>query len=150
MYYQIKTYMLYHLSRENCDGQTFKPRVPSSAMDGGLEDTTTPRVCFSTQISGAFRGCPVGFTEDCPWEPRYTKMFVHVPVDFKAADIVFPDKTAVPDVEATDEVWLTAPVKLRCIGQIYVGRDRWKYPNEPSIIEKPKVHYKWLRKFNWA
>lgn len=45
---------LYHLSELNHDDEWFKPRVPESICDDGLEDDKIKRVCFSSSICGAF------------------------------------------------------------------------------------------------
>ena len=46
--------ILYHLS-ENISTylKLFEPRIPQYLTDGSLEDTTTPRICFSETILGA-------------------------------------------------------------------------------------------------
>ena len=65
-----KTKKLYHLSFDNCDGQIFKPRIPSNRIPD--EDGSLNRVCLSSSMSGAFRACSQN-------DYNYAIMFVHVP-----------------------------------------------------------------------
>ena len=60
--------------------------------------------------------------ESCNSMPFGDRLFVHVPYSLKelAGHVVVPTLKQVPDAEATDEVWVKAPVRLSCIGEIEV------------------------------
>lgn len=49
--------MIYHLSK-NPNLHILTPRIPEKAIEG-IEDTTTPRVCFSTSINGCLNALGV-------------------------------------------------------------------------------------------
>ena len=103
----------YHVSSDNHDGKTFKPRVPYNTMWG--ENVTKRRVCFSTSITGCLNA--INVSEYLPFcDDTY---YVHVPLNYKGK-IVKPTVGQVPDVKETREKWFVNRVRLRCIGKIKV------------------------------
>lgn len=125
--------MLYHLSIENHHNEVFKPRVPHTVVHD-LEDETHKRVCFSTTISGAYRG--IQFNEG-----EWAELYVHIP---KRKNIKFKRITTneVFDCKFTNEVWVQRNVKMKCIGKIKAmykrsKRGRWR----------PKVIIKWIERY---
>lgn len=103
---------LYFLSTDNHDGETLNPRVPSNFLTkGGYEDSTTPRVCFSTSIDGSL----IGLSQNLKGKTFY----VHQPVD--EVEYYIPSKSEVPDAKITHEVWVKNPVKIKTIGKISVS-----------------------------
>lgn len=132
---------LFHLSINNLDGKTVKPSIPNNYMtQNGYEDGKTKRVCFATSIDNCLRA----FSQNCTG----TKLFVHVP-DGKY-DLYSPTTSEVPDVDITSEIWITEPVKMKCVGQIEVIGDRgedglpYKYGNKTA--ELYDWNWKWIKK----
>ena len=114
--YNYKTHpQLFHISDENHDGKTFKPRVPKYAKEND-EDFKTKRICVSTSITGC-----INALDPCRFHPSMI-WYVHVPVDldslYEKNSICVPNKTEVPDVAVTKEKWITKKTKLKCIGII--------------------------------
>lgn len=108
---------LYHLSELNHDDEWFKPRVPESICDDGLEDDKIKRVCFSSSICGAFFAIsPFGYRK---------KLYVHIPVNIedivKSGKLCKPTEEQVYDVSTTNEFWVKKKVKMKCIGRISIG-----------------------------
>lgn len=126
---------LYHLSTENHDGEWFKPRVPESICDDGLEDDKIKRVCFSPSICGAFFA--ISFFGD------RQILYVHVPVDLeniaKSGKLCKPTEEQVYDVLYTKEHWIKKKVKLKCIGKITIGYK--------TRLCDTKFSWKWLEKY---
>ena len=130
---------LYHISIVNLDGKTLRPRVPGSlgVFDGWKEDTKTPRVCFGRSIKGCLTAVPNTGTRKV-W-------YVHVPVDIDPKYIKEIGFNEVPDSEASHEIWYLKPVKVKCIGQIFIEDFKW-LPNQTkhgfSRIKSKYVHFK--------
>ena len=128
-----KPFELYHLSEVNCDGVTFDPRPMDKerVMDG--ENWRIPRICVSTSIDGALSALL-----DCVTMPYGKRLWVHVPIDidslFNSRNVYKPTLKQVPDADVTGEHWLTAPVKMKTIGQVEVI----------DIDEDASLHYNWL------
>ena len=134
---------LYHLSKENLDGKTLSPRVPSNFLvQNGYEDGETKRVCFAKSIDGSLRGMSQNL--------KGVKLYVHIPD--KNYDVYNPTIKEVPDCKVTGEVWIKEPVKLKCIGFIEVIDDKgedgipYKYGNKTA--ELYDWNWKWIDKFN--
>ena len=133
---------LFHLSEENHDGEIFKPRVPHSLMTDEyckvIEDNKTKRVCFSRTMTGAYYSI-------C-FNGGYQTLYVHVPDNIEELvsrkKIKIPTSKQVYDADYCDEVWVRGPVRMKCIGKVCIGyRLSW-------FSNRPKVHYKWLKRFN--
>ncbi len=144
---------LYHLSTENHDGETFKPRVPKTAND--FEDKKGKRICFASTISGAWRAHPRGGADDHTGCTIYNKFYVHVPAkSINKRHTKIPRVEEVPDVSVTDEIWVTKRTKMKCIGIIQAGTGWRELQNvlengdDPSNLLRYKVHFKWIKKFN--
>jgi len=135
---------LYHLSHANHDGEVFKPRVPDNIIIGDyeceqLEDKKTKRICFSKTISGAFLG--INF------DGAYEEMYVHVPENIESVPddkIVIPTEKQVWDAEFTREVWVKAPVKMKCVGKVLIG---YNLANTTWRQWRPSVKFRWLEKY---
>lgn len=125
---------IYHLSLDNHNGEVFKPRIPESALPDYMEDHKTRRVCFSKSISGSYLA--IQSTSDIR-----DKMYVHIPVNENTRYFA-PGNELVYDAEYTREVWVTRPVKLKCIGKISI-KHHAKYSHG-----RPKVYFKWLERYD--
>ena len=135
-----KKIKLYHLSETNCDGKTFKPRVPESICDDPeLENQKVKRVCFSSSLSGAYRAISdvVGY-EDI--------LYVHIPENIDEIisnnKLIKPSEDDVFDVHETGEYWITQKVKLKCIGVAKFKSDYDWFDNE-----KENIKFRWIEKF---
>lgn len=122
---------LYHLSKSNLDNKTLIPRIPSNFLvNNGYEDDKTKRVCFSSSIDKALRAMSQNL--------KGMKLYVHVPD--KYYDTYTPTLKEVPDSKITGEIWIKQPVKLKCIGQIEVIKDKgeegikYKYGNNTAEL----------------
>ena len=136
---------LYHLSQDNLDGKTLSPRIPSNFLiKNGYEDGKTKRVCFAKSIDGSLRGMSQNL--------KGIKLYVHIPE--KEYNIYNPTPKEVPDCKITGEVWIKEPVKLKCIGQIEIIKDKgedgipYKYGN--NIAELFDWDWKWIEKIDEA
>lgn len=134
---------LFHLSMNNLDGKVIKPSIPNNFMTKhGYEESKTKRVCFSSSIDHCLRA----FSQNCTG----MKLYVHVPDG--EYDTYNPSLSEVPDVNITSEVWITEPVRMKCIGQIEVLGDRgddglpYKYGNKTA--ELYDWDWKWIKKSN--
>lgn len=136
---------LYHLSKQNHDGEVFVPRVPNSAGEG--EDVEYKRICFSSTISGAWRAHPSGGADDKSGCVIYDKFYVHVPAKVPSTkQIKFPDIESVPDIAITDEVWVTRKTRMKCIGIVEIGCNRQDvYVNDYTT--RYPIHFKWIKRF---
>jgi hypothetical protein len=103
---------LYHVSRQNLDGQILTPRVPECSFDSPGEDRRRKRVCFAYTIEG----CLIAIQHQATSK---AVLHIHVPVDYKGK-IVHTDivRNKVPDGLHTGEVWLTSKVKLKRVGTV--------------------------------
>ena len=107
---------MFFLSDKNMDGKTLEPRVPNNFLiKNGYEDSKSKRVCFAPSIDKALMAISQNL--------KGKKFFVHTPVDVDEKYVHQPSVKEVPDVKITGEVWYTAPVKLKTIGQIEVIED---------------------------
>lgn len=129
---------LYHLSSNNMNGKTIFPRVPENFFTkNGYEDSKTKRVCFSTSIDGCLRGMSQNLTNK--------KFYVHIPDPSYKFNIYTPTTDEVPDSEITGEVWITKPVKLKCISLIEVIGDTGEDGIKFTYGDKEAELYDW----NW-
>lgn len=137
---------LYHFSDVNHDGEIFSPRIPDTIiMDAygealEMEERETKRVCFSKTISGAFLA--INF------DGTYEELYLHVPEnigDISENDIIIPTEEQVWDGEYTKEVWVTAPVKMKCIGKVLIGYDLSKTTWRDW---RPSVKFRWIEKYD--
>ena len=138
---------LYHLSDNNYDNETFVPRpMPRwRAMEG--ENWKTKRICVSTSIDGALAAL---LSSDS--QPFGKHLFVHVPEnidELKSKNKIYaPSKKQVPDVEATGELWLKAPAKMKCIGEIEVvdidASNELSYEDDGQTICLDAFVWKWI------
>lgn len=108
---------IYHLSPENLNDITLSPKVPSNFLiKNGYEDSVTKRVCFAPSIDKAL----IAMSQNL----KNKEFFVHVPKQTPA--ITHPTTKEVPDSSITGELWVTEPLKLKCIGKIHVISDDGK------------------------
>ena len=133
---------LYHLSKDNLDGKTLQPRVPSNFLvQNGYEDGKTKRVCFAKSIDGSLRGMSQNL--------KGVKLYVHIPE--KDYNTYTPSTKEVPDSKITSEVWIKESVKLKCIGCIEVTGDKgedgipYKYGN--NTAELYDWNWNWVEKY---
>ena len=134
---------LYRLSQNNLDGKVLKPSIPDNYFTrNNYEDNTTPRVCFAPSIDK----CLMALSQKCGG----MKLYVYIPEN--TYNIYKPLVNEVPDSKITDEVWITTPVKVRCIGQIEVigdaGKDGHKFKYGNKEAELYDWNWKWLEKFD--
>ena len=139
-----KDIKLYTISDSNLDGKTLSPRVPSNFLTkNGYEDSKTPRVCFSTSVSG----CLTALSQNC----KNKNYYVHIPEPSKNYKVYKPSKEEVPDATVTHEHWIKESVKLKCIGKIHCtgddGKDGKKYTyGDGKKAELYGWEYKWVDK----
>lgn len=110
---------MYHLSQYNLDNVKVKPSIPDNFLTkNGYEENKTSRVCFSKDIDGCLRGLSQNLTNK--------ELYVNVPIYQRniKQHIVHPTVDKVPDCKITKEIWITVPVKMKCIGKIKVLKDR--------------------------
>ena len=136
---------LYHFSERNHNGEVFLPRIPENVImskygeDSELEEHETKRVCFSKTISGAFLA--INF------DGAYEELYLHVPENIGAIsqeNIVVPTEEQVWDGEYTREVWVTEPVKMKCIGKVHIG---YNLANMTWRQWRPSVKFRWIEKY---
>ena len=107
---------MFFLSKDNMNGKTLEPRIPDNFLvRNGYEDSTNKRVCFAPSIDKALMAISQNL--------KGKKFFVHTPVNVEEQYVYQPSVKEVPDVKITGEIWYTAPVKLKTIGQIEVIED---------------------------
>ena len=137
---------IYHLSDVNHDGEIFEPRYYKGDNYKSGNERGVKRVCFSDHINGALLSIvPQGATDG--------EMFVHIPdSDVK---VYSTDTNDIYDSNATHELWVKEPVKMKCIGKIkIIGMDTSKSRTTVNVKNK---HYnkvklfdfkwKWIKKF---
>lgn len=137
----ISNQKIYRVSESDLDGKIIYPSIPKNFMtDNGYEDNKTKRVCFATSIDGCLRALNM----------KCQDMILKVYVPDEKVNIYHPKVSEVPDVKITGEVWVTEPVKLKCIGIIKVIDDKgedglpYKYGNNTAYLYDWK--WKWLNK----
>ena len=133
---------LYHISTAKLDGVVLTPRIPSNYFTkNGFEDSKTPRVCFSTSIDGSLTALSQNIEGQ--------EFYIHVPVCKQK--IYVPNENEVPDVKLTDEVWVSTPTRIRCVGKIKVGKAigedmMFRYGNNEGY--NVRWDWKWIDKKN--
>lgn len=105
----IKT-KLYHVSRYAAKDKTFIPRIPSYRAFN--ENNTIPRICTSTSIEGCLNGIPQikSYADNVREARRVFKVFEFNIDKNKKSNIITSDKLKdeIPDIDITDEHWLTS------------------------------------------
>jgi murein DD-endopeptidase MepM/ murein hydrolase activator NlpD/calcineurin-like phosphoesterase family protein/uridine kinase len=110
-------YNLFHISQHNLDNKTLNPSIPNNYMTkNNYEDNKTARVSFFTSIDGCLRG----ISQKC----KDIEFYVHIPIIDKDTKIKHITNKDVPDASITEEVWITTPVKVKCIGLIKIIDDK--------------------------
>lgn len=153
-FYKAGEINLYHLSMVNHDGETFKPRVPDSAgtfyfnKDTGKvsyakdknsrevkEEVKTARVVFGRSIQGCMNAVP--------WCKSRMIWYVHKPVDIDPKYLKPASVTDVPDRDTSNEMWYLKPIKLKCIGMIFVSKNEFSSVRTPNgmAVRHPKFQY---------
>ena len=59
--------------------------------------------------------------------------------------MVFPTKEQVWDGDYTKEVWITSPVKMKCVGKMLIGYDLSKTTWDDW---RPSVKFRWIEKYD--
>ena len=125
--------LFYHLSdQRSLDGQVFKPRVPAyiepyNPHETSFENSTTPRVCFSSTIEGALNAITVNVQRTNP--VTFRDMYVYIPekpineYKHKTNKELIRDHD-VYDANVTKEMWILEPVRLKLYGVIHVDQAR--------------------------
>ena len=132
----------YFLSEKNMDQKILTPRIPKNYFtENGYEENKTPRVCFSTSISGALMGLSQNLDKKV--------FYVHIPEN---ADLV-PAKN-VPDSKITGEIWSLKNTKVYTIGKIQVSKNdkpghKFSY-GDGKEAELFPWDYKWIEKYSVA
>lgn len=104
---------LYCVSLEKLKNLHLIPRVPNNFMTKNMfEDYTTPRVCFSTSISGCLSGLSMNLDNK--------ELYVYKLNNVDSYDIYFPTVKEVPDVKITDEVWCLNPCDISFVCKIKI------------------------------
>ena len=139
--------MLFHLSDKNYDNQIFVPRsLPKwRAMEG--ENWKTKRICVSSSIDGALTAL---LSSDS--QPFGKHLFVHVPENLNELKlkkkVYVPTTKQVPDANATQEIWLKAPAKMACIGELEVmdidPDVNVSYEDDGEQISLDRFIWKWI------
>lgn len=128
--------MIYNLSEELLN--ILSPRVPDNFMTrNGYEDSTTPRISFSSSIDGALMGISLRMTGK--------ELYVYT-IDEENTSIKIPNILEVPDVKITQEIWVLISITLKCIGKIKIIDDA----GEPGLPYKYGNNTAELYKWNWA
>jgi len=109
---------LFHISTVPLTNTKFTPRIPSNFLtEQGFEDNTIKRISFAGDIDSALKAMSMNL--------KGKKLYVYkAPSDTK---FTIPTKAQVPDVDITNEKWVTEPVEVELLGEIQVG----------TAIEKP-------------
>lgn len=129
--------MLYHLSY-NKRLKYLTPRIPRQAVKP--EDTVTPRICFSDDITKALSaGICAGVGKQI-----YVYTYEGDPQIYK------PKIKEVFDVKYTNERWIKERIKVRLIGVIkptkYNGKVRYKNYRLSSFMSY-QYDWEWVEKY---
>ena len=148
--------LFFHVSMDTkMNGKTLKPRIPTyltkkgSVSDTYKEDSTIPRVCFSPSIEGCLNAI---ISAQKNLRIVGEKMFVYIPekpiseYKIKTNKEIIKEKL-VFDANATGEIWILEPVKLKLYGVIIVDQVK-NIRDKPTINGDPhcRCDYKW----HWA
>lgn len=133
---------LYFISDK--DIKELTPRVPNNFFTkNGYEDSTTKRICFSTDIDK----CLMALSQNVLGK----EFNVYSPDDISKYKIFKPTLDQVPDSGITEELWIKENVKLTLIGRIKVtsddGKDGVKFNYGGKYqAELYGWNYEWLSK----
>lgn len=148
--------LFFHVSMDTkMNGKTLKPRIPTyltkkgSVSDTYKEDSTIPRVCFSPSIEGSLNAI---ISAQKNLRIVGEKMFVYIPekpiseYKIKTNKEIIKEKL-VFDANATGEIWILEPVKLKLYGVIIVDQVK-NIRDKPTVNGDPhcRCDYKW----HWA
>ena len=148
--------LFFHVSMDTkMNGKTLKPRIPTyltkkgKVSDTYKEDSTIPRVCFSPSIEGCLNAI---ISAQKNLHIVGEKMFVYIPekpiseYKVKTNKEIIKEKL-VFDANATGEIWILEPVKLKLYGVIMVDQVK-NIRDKPTINGDPhcRCDYKW----HWA
>lgn len=170
----FSTKTFYHISfDDNLDDEVLKPRIPSwitnevkknpdflkeleklkdssSTSGTGYEEYMTPRVCFSNSIEGCLNAI---INEKDRMHLHNETLYVYIPekpiseYKTKTNKQILKDGD-VFDANATNEMWILEPVKLKYVGSIVVdkitGEHIKKFANN-----KNKTNIKYDYKWHW-
>lgn len=130
----------FFISQDILDGVKLKPRIPSNYLtDNGYADKRTPRISFSTSVSGAL-SMLIG-------DIRGKEFHVYTIPREHINEIFIPTIDQVPDRAITDEIWMLKPTKLIYYGKLKVGEAKGQ-PIPYIYGGNKKGHiYKW--NYSW-
>lgn len=134
---------LFNISEHNMDNTVLMPRVPTNFFTkNGYEDSKTNRVCFSSSIDGSLMALSQNISGK--------EFYVHSPACKQK--IYKPNKSEVPDAHITDEVWVTTPTRIKCVGKVKVigptGSDiNFKYGDGLTGVNG-MWKWQWVEKFD--
>lgn len=135
---------LYCLSKQSdLDKRKLNPRIPNNFLvNNGYEDSKTPRVCFSTSIDGCLRALSQNLKD--------VELYVYRPIG--KYTITTPSVAKVPDVNITQERWITKSIEIEKIGKIKVIKDSGdpghKYKYGKHEAELYDWDWEWVDKLN--
>ena len=140
-----KNKKMYFLSPTSMDNKELTPRIPDNYFTkNNYEDNTTKRVCFAPSVNKCLMALSMRFEGQ--------ELYVHIPIEGQQLNIVRPSVKQVPDLKITGEIWVTNPVKIKCIGKIKVTGDagkeghKFKY-GENHYAELYDWNYEWIEKY---
>lgn len=130
----------FFISQDILDGVKLKPRIPSNYLtDNGYADKRTPRISFSTSVSGAL-SMLIG-------DIRGKEFHVYTIPREHVNEVFIPTLDQVPDRAITDEIWMLKPTKLIYYGKLKVGKSKGQ-PIPYVYGGNKKGHiYKW--NYSW-
>lgn len=166
--------LVFHVSPDaHLDGRVFTPRVPSylgdyDPDDKNFENSTTPRVCFSTSVDGAINAIIVNMNRQQP--NQFDRFYVYIPekpvgdYKHKTNKEIIRDHD-VFDANSTKELWIMEPVRLKLYGAIRIDqvknvkrvktvptqsgktdtrpyyKYKWHWLIKPKVLDKTPYHY---------
>ena len=147
--------LFFHISMDTkMNGKTLKPRIPTyltkkDNVTTYKENATIPRVCFSPSIEGCLNAI---ISAQKNLDVVGKNIFVYVPekpiseYKIKTNKEIIKEKL-VFDANATGEMWILEPVKLKLYGVIMVDQVK-NIREKPTINGDPhgRCDYKW----HWA
>lgn len=147
--------LFFHISMDTkMNGKTLKPRIPTyltkkDNVSTYKENATIPRVCFSPSIEGCLNAI---ISAQKNLDVVGKNIFVYIPekpiseYKIKTNKEIIKEKL-VFDANATGEMWILEPVKLKLYGVIMVDQVK-NIREKPTINGDPhgRCDYKW----HWA
>ena len=147
--------LFFHISMDTkMNGKTLKPRIPTyltkkDNVTTYKENATIPRVCFSPSIEGCLNAI---ISAQKNLDVVGKNIFVYIPekpiseYKIKTNKEIIKEKL-VFDANATGEMWILEPVKLKLYGVIMVDQVK-NIREKPTINGDPhgRCDYKW----HWA